>query len=52
MGVQEGLPVQYAHNPQVKGVQAGEEFRQAMAQIAPGVKVSVMKPGETLAIQT
>jgi hypothetical protein len=36
----------------VKGVQAGEEFRRAMAQIAPDVKVTVMKPGETVSIQT
>lgn len=52
MGVQHAIPVHYAHNPQVKGIQAGEEFRRAMAEIAPGVKVTVMKPGETVSIQT
>jgi hypothetical protein len=31
----------------VRGVEAGEEFRRALAQIAPGVRVSVMKPGDT-----
>jgi L-ascorbate metabolism protein UlaG (beta-lactamase superfamily) len=52
LGVQHAIPVHYAHNPAVKGPEAGEEFRQAMAKIAPGVQVSVMKPGETRMIQT
>jgi L-ascorbate metabolism protein UlaG (beta-lactamase superfamily) len=52
LGVQHAIPVHYAHNPAVKGVEAGEEFRKAMAQVAPGVQVSVMKPGETRMIQT
>jgi L-ascorbate metabolism protein UlaG (beta-lactamase superfamily) len=51
LGVQQAIPVHYAHNPAVKGVEAGEEFRRAMAQIAPSVQVSVMKPGETRMIQ-
>ncbi len=50
LGVQHAIPVHYAHNPAVKGVEAGEEFRKAMAQIAPSVKVTVMKPGETQVI--
>jgi len=52
LGVSHAIPVHYAHNPAVKGVEAGEDFRRAMAQIAPGVQVSVMKPGETVTIQT
>ncbi|MBV8031287.1 MAG: MBL fold metallo-hydrolase [Betaproteobacteria bacterium] len=52
LGVQHAIPVHYAHNPLVKGVEAGEEFRKAMAQIAPGVQVSVLKPGDTQMIQT
>ena len=52
LGVQHAIPVHYAHNPLVKGVEAGEEFRKALAQIAPGVQVSVMKPGETRLIQS
>jgi hypothetical protein len=44
--------VHYAHNPLVKGVEAGEDFRKAMAAIAPSVQVTVMKPGQTTAIQT
>jgi L-ascorbate metabolism protein UlaG (beta-lactamase superfamily) len=52
LGVSHAIPVHYAHNPAVKGVEAGEEFRKAMAQIAPSVQVTVMKPGETQLIQT
>ncbi len=47
LGVSHAIPVHYAHNPLVKGVEAVEEFRKAMAQIAPSVQVSVMRPGET-----
>jgi hypothetical protein len=36
----------------VLSIQAGEEFRKAMAQIAPSVQVTVMKPGDTTLIQT
>ncbi|MEW5864774.1 MAG: hypothetical protein AB1773_14455 [Pseudomonadota bacterium] len=42
----------YAHNPFVRGVEAGSEFQRTLAQIAPGVQVSVMKPGETRVIAT
>jgi L-ascorbate metabolism protein UlaG (beta-lactamase superfamily) len=52
LGVSHAIPVHYAHNPLVRGVEAGEEFRKAMAQIAPSVQVSVIKPGETQLIQT
>ena len=47
LGVSHAIPVHYAHNPLVRGVEAGEEFRRAMAQISPGVQVTVMKPGDT-----
>jgi L-ascorbate metabolism protein UlaG (beta-lactamase superfamily) len=47
LGVSHAIPVHYAHNPLVKGVEAGEEFRLAMTQIAPGVQVTLMKPGDT-----
>jgi len=50
MGVSQAVPVHYAHNPQVMGVQAGEEFRQAVAAIAPSVKVHVMKPGDSIQV--
>jgi L-ascorbate metabolism protein UlaG (beta-lactamase superfamily) len=52
LGVSHAIPVHYAHNPAVKGVEAGEEFRKAMAAIAPSVQVTVMKPGDTAQIQT
>ena len=47
LGVSQAIPVHYAHNALVRGVQAGEEFRRAVAQIAPSVRVTVMKPGDT-----
>jgi L-ascorbate metabolism protein UlaG (beta-lactamase superfamily) len=52
LGAQHAIPVHYAHNPFVKGVEAGEQFRAALAQIAPGVQVTLMKPGETRLIST
>jgi len=50
MGVSQAVPVHYAHNPQVLGIQAGEEFRRGVAAIAPSVKVHVIKPGESLPV--
>lgn len=50
MGVSHAIPVHYAHNPLVRGIEAGEEFRRAMAQIAPRIQVTVMKPGDTRTI--
>jgi len=47
LGVSQAIPVHYAHNALVRGVQAGEEFRRAVTQIAPNVRVTVMKPGDT-----
>lgn len=52
LGVQHAIPVHYGHNPFVKGVEAGEQFRNALAQIAPGVQVTLMKPGETRPISS
>lgn len=51
LGVSHAIPVHYAHNNFVLGVDAGEQFRKAVAAIAPGVKVTVMKPGESQTIQ-
>jgi L-ascorbate metabolism protein UlaG (beta-lactamase superfamily) len=47
MGVSHAIPVHYAHNPFVRGIEAGDEFRRALAKIAPGIDVTVMKPGDT-----
>src|SRR5690349_6688511 len=52
LGVSHAIPVHYAHNANGLGVQAGEDFRKAMAQIAPSVRVIVMRPGDTQVIQT
>lgn len=52
LGVQHAIPVHYGHNPFVKSVEAGEQFRNALAQIAPGVQVTLMKPGETRPISS
>ena len=52
MGVSHAIPVHYAHNAAVRGVDAGEAFQRAMASIAPRVAVHVMKPGQTQTIQT
>jgi L-ascorbate metabolism protein UlaG (beta-lactamase superfamily) len=50
LGVQYAIPVHYAHNPLVRGVEAGEDFRRALARIAPEIQVMVMKPGESRTI--
>jgi len=52
LGVQHAIPVHYAHNPLVRGVEAGDHFRKALGQIAPGVQVTLMKPGDTQMIST
>ena len=52
LGVSQAIPVHYAHNDRVLGIGAGEDFRRAAASVAPGVSVTVMKPGETRTIQT
>ena len=50
MGVSQAVPAHYAHNAQVLGPQAGEDFRAAVAAIAPSVKVHVMKPGDSIQV--
>ncbi len=50
-GVSQAIPVHYAHNPLVRGVEAGDEFKRALATIAPSVTATVLKPGETRVIQ-
>ncbi len=49
-GVSQAVPVHYAHNAQVLGPQAGEDFRRAVASITPNVKVHVMKPGDSIQV--
>ena len=50
VGVSRAIPVHYAHNAAVLGVEAGEQFRRALGQVAPGIEAIVMKPGETRTI--
>ncbi|HET7548545.1 MAG TPA: MBL fold metallo-hydrolase, partial [Usitatibacter sp.] len=50
MGVSKAIPVHYAHNAAVMGVEAGDKFRAALGRIAPGIEAIVMKPGETRTI--
>ena len=52
LGVSQAIPVHYAHNPLGLGPEAGELFRTACASLAPGVKVTIMKPGDTQMIET
>jgi len=51
-GISQAVPVHYAHNAQVLGIQAGEDFRRAVAAITPSVKVHVMKPGDSIQVTT
>ena len=51
-GISQVVPVHYAHNAQVLGIQADEDFRRAVAAIAPSVKVHVMKPGDSIQVTT
>jgi len=51
-GVSQAIPVHYAHNGLVRGVEAGDEFKRALASAARGITAHVMKPGETLEIKS
>jgi L-ascorbate metabolism protein UlaG (beta-lactamase superfamily) len=51
LGVSNALPVHYAHNAMVKGIDAGNEFKQALKKIAPKINSIVSKPGETIRFQ-
>ena len=46
-GATQAIPVHYGHNPLVHGPEAADEFRAAIARVAPSVRVSALKPGET-----
>jgi L-ascorbate metabolism protein UlaG (beta-lactamase superfamily) len=46
-GVSHAVPVHYAHNPLVLGIECGERFRDAVAKISPRTSVTVMRPGES-----
>jgi L-ascorbate metabolism protein UlaG (beta-lactamase superfamily) len=46
VGAGQAIPVHYAHNPLVVGTQCGDLFRTAAARIAPGMQVTLLRPGE------
>lgn len=50
-GAGHAIPVHYAHNPLVIGPQCGDQFRAAMADIAPQTTVTLLKPGEKTTLQ-
>ncbi|HYW90816.1 MAG TPA: MBL fold metallo-hydrolase [Chloroflexota bacterium] len=45
-GVSQAMPIHYAHNAAVLGVEAGAQFQQAVAAVAPAVGVQVFQLGE------
>ncbi len=47
LGVSQAIPIHYAHNAAALGPQAGEEFRQAVAELSPSTMVQVLMPGQT-----
>jgi L-ascorbate metabolism protein UlaG (beta-lactamase superfamily) len=46
LGVSHALPVHYAHNAMVKGIEAGHEFQRALQKLSPATASTVAKPGE------
>jgi len=46
LGVKTAIPVHYAHNALVLGIDAGDRFHAEAARVAPQVHVTVMKPGD------
>jgi L-ascorbate metabolism protein UlaG (beta-lactamase superfamily) len=45
-GVSQAMPIHYAHNTAVLGVEAGAQFQQAVSAVAPAVGVQVFQLGE------
>lgn len=52
VGVSQAIPVHYAHNAQVGGIETGEEFKRALANTAPNVTATVLRPGDTTMIRS
>lgn len=49
LGCTEAIPVHYAHNPNVLGTEAGEQFARAVTARGLNVRVHVLRPGDTVA---
>ncbi len=54
IGARAAIPVHYAHNPLVIGPQCGDLFKAAVARVAPGTAVTLLRPGQstTLTVAT
>jgi hypothetical protein len=52
MGFSQAIPVHYAHNALVGGVETGEESKRALANIAPNVTATVLRPGDATMIRS
>jgi L-ascorbate metabolism protein UlaG (beta-lactamase superfamily) len=50
-GARHAIPVHYAHNPLVLTRTAGDQFRAAVARVAPQTAVTVLRPGVSTALQ-
>jgi hypothetical protein len=50
IGVSHATPIHYGHNPLVLGPEAAGQFQQSVSEIAPGVAVTTMPPGEARSI--
>jgi L-ascorbate metabolism protein UlaG (beta-lactamase superfamily) len=50
-GARQAVPVHYAHNPLVLGRNAGDQFRTAVARVAPQTTVTVLRPGVATTLQ-
>ena len=50
LGVSQAIPIHYAHNAAVLDPRAGEEFRQAVAELSPGTAAQVVTPGQSIAL--
>ena len=51
LGVAQAIPVHYAHNPLVVGPQCGDLFKAAVGKVAPQTAVTIMRPGQSVALQ-
>jgi L-ascorbate metabolism protein UlaG (beta-lactamase superfamily) len=49
-GVTQAVPIHYGHNPQVLGAEAGDQFKQALAELSPNTTAQVLTLGESRAV--
>ena len=51
IGAGQAIPVHYAHNPLVVGIQCGDLFHAAATRIAPQMTVTLLRPGTPTTLQ-